>query len=102
MQNKTKTMIDSISENQSVNGLKFVKNAMSFNQNGVFYIKHYNTVIVAYNPKSDTLEANWNLSQTSNRQIRYAIQYFGVKESNIIDVSNNEIPKWSKSGDRTN
>ena len=96
-QAKQKTMIPS---SQSVEtGIKLVKNANIFSENGIFYIRHYETIIFAHNPKTGLTECNWNCSQTSNRQIGSAIGFFGVKSENIVDVSDGS--KWAYSGEFT-
>ena len=88
------TLIPS-SEGLSTSGLKMVKNASIFQERGIYFIRHYQTIIFAYNPESRVCEANWNCSMTSNRQINYAINFFNIAKSNIIDVSDGS--KWEYS-----
>mgnify|MGYP001174559799 CR=1 FL=1 len=85
-----KTLIPS--SNSVENGLKMVKNASIFQERGVYFIRHYETIIFAHNPQSGLAEINWHCSRTSDKQIRYAIDFFGVKSDNIVDVSDG--PKW--------
>lgn len=89
------------SEGFNTSGLKMVKNANIFQENGVYFIRHYDTIIFAYNPENRICEVNWHCSMTSNRQIRSAIQFFGIDESNIIDVSDGS-QKWRYSGELRN
>ena len=78
-------------------GLKMVKNASIFQERGVYFIRHYKTIIFAFNTGSGLCEANWNCSQTSNRQIRNAISFFNIADDNIVDVSDGS--KWAYSGE---
>ena len=68
------------------NSLELVKNASVFNHNGVTYIKHYNTVIFAYDSVSKICEVDYDCSSTSNRQIHYALNHFGIPQASCIDV----------------
>lgn len=83
-----------------VEGLKMVKNASIFNENGVYFIRHYQTIIFAYDTKSNRIEVNWNCSMTSDRQIRSALQFFGINKDDVINVHQGE--KWNFSGDLVN
>ena len=73
-------------------GLKMVKNASIFQERGVYFIRHYETIIFAFNPKSGLTECNWHCSRTSDRQIRNAISFFNIADDNIVDVSDGS--KW--------
>ena len=86
-------------ESVEVEGLKMVKNAAIFQESSIYFIRHYKTIIFAYNPKSGICEVNLNCSQTSNRQIRSAIQFFKIESDNVIDVSDGS--KWAYSGEFT-
>lgn len=92
---KLKTLIPA--SNSVETGLKMVKNASIFQERGVYFIRHYKTIIFAFNTESGLCEANWNCSQTSNRQIRNAISFFNIANDNIVDVSDGS--KWSYSGE---
>ena len=92
---ESKTLIPA--SNSVETGLKMVKNASIFQERGVYFIRHYQTIIFAFNTESGLCEANWNCSQTSNRQIRNAIVFFNVKSDNIVDVSDGS--KWTYSGE---
>ena len=96
-QNKKASMLPT-SEGISTVGLKMVKNASIFQERGVFFIRHYSTIIFAHNPKSGLCEANWNCSMTSDRQIRAAIQFFNIASDKVVNVSDGT--KWQYSGDR--
>jgi hypothetical protein len=100
MSTKTATMIPS-SNSELLDGLKMVKNAIIFSENGIYFIRHYETVIFAYNPESKLAEINWHCSMTSDRQIRSAIDFFNVKKENQIDVSDG-VQKWRYSGELRN
>lgn len=86
-------------ESVEVEGLKMVKNAAIFQERSIYFIRHYATIIFAYNPKSGLCEVNMNCSQTSNRQIRSALEFFNVESDNIVDVSDGS--KWAYSGEFT-
>ena len=79
--------------------IKMVKNAKIFNDNGVYRIIHYETEIFSYNQATKIATIRMNLSQTSNRQIRRALDFFEVEPKNINDLEIGH-PKWSYSGDR--
>ena len=70
----------------SNNTLELVKNAFLYYDKGVFYIRHYSTVIFAYDSKSKICEINYGCSLTSNRQVNYALDYFGILFAAAIDV----------------
>ena len=71
-------------------GLKMVKNATIFRElcNGsmCYFIRHYDTIIFAYDPVSKRCEANWNCSRTSNKQIFNALSFFGVDQESGIEA----------------
>jgi len=88
MQTTQKTSLISLLEDfDDHNALKLVKNASIFYKGGIYYIKHYSTVIFAYDPENVTFEAKLGISQTSNRQIRSAIKFFGLNSENVINLS---------------
>lgn len=93
---KASMLIENIDLETSCIGLKMVKNASLLNQRGIIFIRHYDTIIFAYNPKSKIAECNFNLSLTSNRQISNALRFFNVVHENIIDVSDGS--KWKFRG----
>lgn len=97
--NKKASMLPD-SESVNVSGLKMVKNAVIFQERGIFFIRHYQTIIFAYNPKSKLCEVNWHCSMTSDRQIRSAIKFFNIESDKAIDVSDGS--KWTYSGELTN
>ncbi len=76
--------------------LTLVKNASVFSKNGIIYIKHYNTIIFAYDSKTKRCEADFKCSMTSDRQIRYALNHFGIEEASVINVHDGS--KWDHSG----
>ena len=81
--------------------LKLVKNASLFQEQGIFFIRHYETIIFAYKPESKTAEINWHCSTTSDRQIRNALSFFCDENSTLIDVSDGS-QKWRYSGEFQN
>ena len=87
------------SRSADVDGLKMVKNATIFRElcNGsmCYFIRHYDTIIFAYDPVSKLCEANWNCSRTSNNQIMNALDFFGIDREKTIDVSDGS--KWAYS-----
>ena len=76
--------------------LKMVKNAMIFSKNGIVYIKHYDTIIFAYDSKNGICEADLDCSSTSNRQIRFALDHFGIPPASVINIHDGS--KWNYSG----
>ena len=87
------------SNSVEIQGLKMVKNAVIFQERSIYFIRHYETIIFAHNPKTGLTECNWNCSMTSNRQIRSALQFFNVDDENIVNVSDGS--KWAYSGEFT-
>ena len=76
--------------------MQMVKNASMFTLKGVTYIKHYSTIIFAHDANKGITEADFNCSMTSNRQIRYALNYFGIPEASVINT--HEGSKMNYSG----
>lgn len=79
-----------------VSGLKMVKNASIFQEEGVYFIRHYETIIFAYDPTNNKVEANWKCSTTSDRQIRSALSFFNLSEEQTVNTHNGS--KWNYSG----
>jgi len=77
--------------------VKLVKNAHLENQDGVFKIVHYDTVIFEYNAVSKRAWALMDCSMTSNRQIKFAERFF---KPTIVKRDNNP-DKWGYSGEIT-
>ena len=66
--------------------LKMVKNAAIFrDKNNIVYIKHYEVIIFAYDEKNNICEIDFNCSPTSNRQINFALSYYGLSLAQCID-----------------
>ncbi len=82
-----------------LDGLKFVKNAHIEKEGVVFIIRHYDTPIFQFDTKTEKAHALMDCSVTSNKQIRYAIEFFCVNPKNLTQENNPE--KWSYSGERT-
>ena len=85
------------SEGFNASGLKLVKNASIFQEKGVYFIRHYETIIFAYDRTSGRCEINWHCSTTSDRQIRSALDFFSIDQSQAIDTHKGD--KWNYSGD---
>lgn len=81
------------SEGFNAPGLKMVKNASIFQEEGVYFIRHYETIIFAYDGVK--CEVNWKCSTTSDRQIRSALAFFNIT-TNIVDTHKGS--KWNYSG----
>ena len=85
------TLIDAIENNENrdqIRDIKTVKNAKIYSSNGILYCQHYNTIIFAYD--GITCEIQKDLSQTSNRQIKYLTEALNIE--NAINVS--MFNKW--------
>ena len=100
MQQTKKATMHPTSNNADVQGLKLVKNASIFQERGVYFIRHYSTIIFAYNQESKLCEVNMNCSTTSNRQIKSAIEFFDIASDKVVDVSDGS--KWDYSGSYKN
>ena len=77
--------------------LKMVKGASIFSKDGIIYIIHYNTVIFAFDSINNVCEADLDCSMTSNRQINFALEHFGIVKASVINT--HEGSKWNYSGD---
>ncbi len=78
-----------------------VKKAVLLNDQGFYIIEHRETKIFEYNQETKEVWLLLNCSRTSNRQIKYALDFWGLDgtEKNVKIKLN--IPKWSFSGERT-
>lgn len=85
------------SEGFNAYGLKLVKNASIFLENDVYFIRHYETVIFAYDRKNNKVECDWNCSPTSDRQIRNALSFFNLDEAKTINTHKGEKNNYSGS-----
>ena len=87
------TLIDTIQQNENrdkIKNIKTVKNAKIYSSNGILYCQHYDTIIFAFDEKNQICEIQKDLSQTSNRQIKYLTE--ALKIENIVNVS--MFNKW--------
>ena len=93
------TLIETIQGNESLKrrDLKTVKNAHIFQDNGIIYCRHYETIIFAYDINNQVCEVRQNLSMTSNRQIKYLIEGLSVPNSIITDLEEGN-EKWKFRG----
>ena len=76
--------------------MDLVKNASVFIKDGIVYIKHYNTIIFAYDQQNNICECDFDCSMTSNRQINFALSHFGINRDMVINTHQGE--KWNHSG----
>ena len=87
------TLIDTIQQNENrdkIKNIKTVKNAKIYSSNGILYCQHYDTIIFAFDEKNQICEIQKDLSQTSNRQIKYLTE--ALKIENVVNVS--MFNKW--------
>ncbi len=89
-------LIAKVDNLQSVSGIKLVKKATVFQKDGVYFAKHYDTIIFAHDTNTGRTEIDKNCSMTSNRQIRYCLDFFNIDEETTIDI--HEGSKWNHSG----
>lgn len=78
--------------------LKLVKNAHIENNEGMIQIRHYETIIFSFDPVSKKSISKIDLSVTSNKQIRLAIDEFKPIENQEVKPSE----KWLFSGEYQN
>ncbi len=71
---------------KKLNDLKFVKKAFLKNQDDKIIIQHYQIDIFIYDPITKKAIDDLNCSNTSNRMIKRAIEFFNVKSENIKDI----------------
>ena len=91
IQNKKPSMV--LNENSiNTDGLKLVKGAFVLYQRDTIFVKHIKTVIFAYSPLSGLAEVNKGKSNTSDRQIKTALEFFNVLPGNVVNVSDGR--KW--------
>lgn len=76
--------------------MQMVKRAFGFrDKNGIFYIKHYGTIIFAYDENNKICEADFDCSNTSNKQIRLALEYFDIVHASVINVHDGSKNNYS-------
>jgi len=76
--------------------LKLVKNAHLEKLGDVFAIRHYDTIIFTYNEKTHIATSVQDCSVTSNKQIRFANNFYRPVE---IISSKSPAGKWGFSGE---
>ena len=87
------TLIDTIQQNENrdqIKDVKTVKNAKIFFSNGIVFCQHYQEIIFAFDMNNKICEIQKDLSQTSNRQIKYLTEALNIE--NAINVSRHN--KW--------
>ena len=89
------TLIDTIENNENrdqIRDIKTVKNAKIYSSNGILYCQHYDTIIFAHDAKNKICEIQKDLSMTSNRQIKFLIEAYGIDPKSVQNVS--KFNKW--------
>ncbi len=76
--------------------LKLVKGAHLENHDGMYKLIHYGTQIFSFDPTTSKAIVQKNLSRTSNKQIKMALEFFDPK--NIENIEADE--KWKFGGNR--
>ena len=87
------TLIATIENNENrdkIKDIKTVKNAKIYQSGNIIYCQHYKTVIFAYD--GITCEIQKDLSLTSNRQIKFLIEAYGIDPKSVQNVS--KYNKW--------
>ena len=87
------TLIDTIQQNENrdkIKDIKTVKNAKIYQSDNIIYCQHYETVIFAFDEKNQICEIQKDLSQTSNRQIKYLTEALNIENPTNVSKFN----KW--------
>ena len=89
------TLIDAIENNENrekIKDVKTVKNAKIFFSNGIVFCQHYQEIIFAFDMNNKICEIQKDLSLTSNRQIKFLIEAYGIDPKSVQNVS--RYNKW--------
>lgn len=91
------TLLELILKNsdQRITRIKCVKNAAVFQSGNIVYCLHYDTVIFALDLNTRKAEILKNLSPTSNRQIKYLVEFFNPTEITNLNEGHKKYEKWS-------
>ena len=90
------TLLEQIQNNlknrDQIKDVKTVKNAKIFFSNGIVFCQHYETIIFAFDMNNKICEIQKDLSMTSNRQIKFLIEAYGIDPKSVQNVS--KFNKW--------
>ena len=89
------TLIHEIQNNKNrdqIKDVKTVKNAKIFFSNGIVFCQHYQEIIFAFDMNNKICEIQKDLSLTSNRQIKFLIEAYGIDPKSVQNVS--RYNKW--------
>lgn len=83
--------VENLEYSDVIKDIDLVKNALCVIKDNIFYCKHYDTIIFAYDIETKhTMKLYWDCSQTSNRMIWSSVHYLqhkGVLDSDY-DLNN--------------
>ena len=90
------TLLEQIQNNlknrDQIKDVKTVKNAKIFFSNGIVFCQHYQEIIFAFDMNNKICEIQKDLSMTSNRQIKFLIEAYGIDPKSVQNVS--KYNKW--------
>ena len=90
------TLLEQIQNNlknrDQIKDVKTVKNAKIFFSNGIVFCQHYQEIIFAFDMNNKICEIQKDLSLTSNRQIKFLIEAYGIDPKSVQNVS--RYNKW--------
>ena len=90
------TLLEQIQNNlknrDQIKDVKTVKNAKIFFSNGIVFCQHYETIIFAFDMNNKICEIQKDLSMTSNTQIKFLIEAYGIDPKSVQNVS--RYNKW--------
>ena len=89
------TLLEQIQNNKQrdqIKDVKTVKNAKVFFSKGIVFCQHYQEIIFAYDMNNKICEIQKDLSMTSNRQIKFLIDAYGIDPESVQNVS--KYNKW--------
>ena len=90
------TLLEQIQNNlknrDQIKDVKTVKNAKIFFSNGIVFCQHYQEIIFAFDMNNKICEIQKDLSMTSNRQIKFLIEAYGIDPKSVQNVS--RYNKW--------
>ena len=89
------TLLEQIQNNtdrDQIKDVKTVKNAKIYFSKGIVFCQHYQEIIFAYDINNKICEIQDNLSMTSNRQIKFLLDAYGIDRESVQNVS--KYNKW--------
>jgi len=89
------TLIETIeqSDQERLTEIKTVKQASVYNSHGIVFCRHYDTIIFAYDQKNKVCEIRKDCSMTSNRQLRYMLDFYNLDWDDCKNI--NKGSKWA-------